>query len=33
VGLDISNNPGFMAIPYDPTNGTVTAGDIHRIGP
>ncbi len=33
VGLDVNNNPEFRAKPYDPTNGTVSPGDIHRIGP
>ena len=33
VGLDVSNNPGYMAIPYDPTNGSVSPGDVQRIGP
>lgn len=33
VGLDANNNPEFMATTYDPTNGTISLGDIHRIGP
>jgi len=32
VGVDGTANKGF-ALPYDPTNGTVSWGDIHRIGP
>jgi len=32
VGVDGTDNKGF-ALPYDPTNGTVSWGDIHRIGP
>lgn len=33
VGLDPQDNPEWMATPYDPTNGSISAGDIHRIGP
>ncbi len=33
VGLDVNNNPEFRAKPYDPTNGTISPGDIQRIGP
>lgn len=32
VGLDVTS-PEYMATAYDPTNGTVSLGDIHRIGP
>jgi type II secretion system protein G len=33
VGLDVNNNPGYRAKPYDATNGTISPGDIHRVGP
>mgnify|MGYP003385596414 CR=1 FL=1 len=33
VGLDATNNPGYRATPYDATNGTISPGDIHRVGP
>ncbi len=33
VGLDPMNNPECPATPYDPTNGSVSPGDVQRIGP
>ncbi|MEI7633456.1 MAG: prepilin-type N-terminal cleavage/methylation domain-containing protein [bacterium] len=33
AGLDSSANREFMATPYDPTNGSISPGDIQRIGP